>query len=157
MDSFRSYYVGQIFRTSHGFGDYWLAYQGGSEDGGSCLAQRWGLEHGHEESIRWVLIALFDLLRCKVRAITMDSFRSYYVGQIFRTSHGFGDYWLAYQGGSEDGGSCLAQRWGLEHGESRVVWAGRRVWLKALTSDSCDVSIDLDNDAKACSRLYSQA
>ncbi|KAF3569196.1 hypothetical protein DY000_02017510 [Brassica cretica] len=72
----------------------------------------------------------------------MDSFRSYYVGQIFRTSHGFGDYWLAYQGGSEDGGSCLAQRWGLEHGESRVVWAGRRVWLKALTSDSSDVSIE---------------
>lgn len=70
----------------------------------------------------------------------MDSFRSYFVGQIFRTSHGFGDYWLAYQGGSEDDGSCLAQRWGLEHGESRVVWAGRRVWLKALTSAPSDVS-----------------
>ncbi|KAH0922424.1 hypothetical protein HID58_022442, partial [Brassica napus] len=38
----------------------------------------------------------------RARTITKDSFRSYFVGQIFRASHGF-----AY--------SCLAQRRRLEH------------------------------------------
>ncbi|CAN6928113.1 unnamed protein product [Brassica oleracea] len=57
------------------------------------------------------------------RAITVSSCRSYSVRQIFRASHGFGD-------------SFLAQRRGLEHGESRVLQAGRRFDLKLRRGDA---------------------
>ncbi|CAN6928050.1 unnamed protein product [Brassica oleracea] len=64
------------------------------------------------------------------RAITVNSFRSYYVRQIFRASHGFGD-------------SFLAQRRGLEHGESRVLQAGRRFDLKLRRGDADNNDVKL--------------
>ena len=62
-----------------------------------------------------------------------DSILSDSVGQILRASHLTVSATLAWlnNGGNELGASCLAQWRRLEHGESRVVWAGGRVQLEA--------------------------